>query len=844
MCDVDIDGVISTPDAPSIYDIPKVLHREELDAYVVRRLNLPFRDVDWTEWDDLLRRVHEPQETVRIALVGKYIDLSDAYLSVAEALRAGGFRHHAKVEIRWVASDDCETDASAAAGARRRARRADPRRVRHPRHRGQDRRHQVRPQAAASRCSGCASACSASSSRRPARSASTEANSAEFDPDTPDPVISTMADQQRHRRRRGRPRRHHAPRRLSRGAGTGFDRGAGLSRRPRCPSGTGTATRSTTPTATGSPRAGCGSRAPRRTGTSSSSSSTTPTVHPFLVGTQAHPELKSRPTRPHPLFVAFIGAALDYKAAERLPVETRRRNGAERRRARAARARAPWLTTTSTTVDSETLYVGKIFALRADEVRHAGRPHRTPRGGRALRRRRHRRARRRATTSSLIHQYRHPVGRRLWELPAGLLDIGGEAAAPDRRPRTRGGSRAGRRATGACWSTSISAPGFSDECVRVYLATGLTDVGRPEAHDEEADLTVKRFPLADAVEMVLSGEIVNSLAVAGHSGRPRPSTGTCRRCAPVDAPWPDRPTRFARAAGQRVTTARVRRRSGRPAPGLPRPPHHRARGGRQHAELLPARPAPLRRTPDGPRDRRLGDGHRGPTSATSWWRCDAGDPDTGRRAAVGGVGGARADRGPRAAPLRRRRGTHRPSTSPARSSRRPRAAGCPRASASTRCVALLDGAGGDSETDGPLTLRNRALLEVLYSTGARISEAVGLDVDDVDTQSRSVLLRGKGGKQRLVPIGRPAVSALDAYLVRGRPDLARRGKGTPGDLPQRPRRPAVPAERLAGAAGRRRTGRASPRRCHRTRCGTRSRPTCSRAAPTSASCRNCSATRR
>jgi integrase/recombinase XerD len=93
-------------------------------------------------------------------------------------------------------------------------------------------------------------------------------------------------------------------------------------------------------------------------------------------------------------------------------------------------------------------------------------------------------------------------------------------------------------------------------------------------------------------------------------------------------------------------------------------------------------------------------------------------------------------------------------------------------------LALLDGAGGDGEADGPLTLRNRALLEVLYSTGARISEAVGLDVDDVDTHSRSVLLRGKGDKQRLVPIGRPAVSALDAYLVRGRPDLARRGKGT------------------------------------------------------------------
>jgi integrase/recombinase XerD len=94
-------------------------------------------------------------------------------------------------------------------------------------------------------------------------------------------------------------------------------------------------------------------------------------------------------------------------------------------------------------------------------------------------------------------------------------------------------------------------------------------------------------------------------------------------------------------------------------------------------------------------------------------------------------------------------------------------------------LALLEGAGGDSPADGPLTLRNRALLELLYSTGSRISEAVGLDVDDIDTQARSVLLSGKGGKQRLVPVGRPAVQALDAYLVRGRPELARRGRGTP-----------------------------------------------------------------
>ncbi|MGI9161617.1 MAG: site-specific tyrosine recombinase XerD [Mycobacterium sp.] len=103
----------------------------------------------------------------------------------------------------------------------------------------------------------------------------------------------------------------------------------------------------------------------------------------------------------------------------------------------------------------------------------------------------------------------------------------------------------------------------------------------------------------------------------------------------------------------------------------------------------------------------------------------------------------------------------------------------PKSLALDEVLALLDGAGGDAPSDGPLTLRNRALLELLYSTGARISEAVGLDVDDVDTQARSVLLRGKGGKQRLVPVGRPALAALDAYLVRGRPDLAGRGRTAP-----------------------------------------------------------------
>ncbi|MCB1239548.1 MAG: CTP synthase, partial [Tetrasphaera sp.] len=89
MCDVDTEAVAAAVDAPSIYDIPKVLHREGLDAYVIRRLGLTFRDVDWTAWDTLLQRVHEPEHEVEVALVGKYIDLPDAYLSVTEALRAG-----------------------------------------------------------------------------------------------------------------------------------------------------------------------------------------------------------------------------------------------------------------------------------------------------------------------------------------------------------------------------------------------------------------------------------------------------------------------------------------------------------------------------------------------------------------------------------------------------------------------------------------------------------------------------------------------------------------------------------------------------------------------------------
>ena len=89
--------------------IPETLHSQGLDSYIVRALDLPFKDVDWTSWDRLLDAVHNPKHEVEIALVGKYIDLPDAYLSVTEALRAGGFANDTKVKIRWVPSDECET---------------------------------------------------------------------------------------------------------------------------------------------------------------------------------------------------------------------------------------------------------------------------------------------------------------------------------------------------------------------------------------------------------------------------------------------------------------------------------------------------------------------------------------------------------------------------------------------------------------------------------------------------------------------------------------------------------------------------------------------------------------
>jgi CTP synthase len=115
MCDVEYEAVINAADASSIYDIPTVLNSQGLDSYIAKRVSLKIKDVDWTRWSAVLDAVHNPKHEVTIALVGKYIDLPDAYLSVTEALRAGAFANNAKLNIRWVPSDSCETEEGAKA---------------------------------------------------------------------------------------------------------------------------------------------------------------------------------------------------------------------------------------------------------------------------------------------------------------------------------------------------------------------------------------------------------------------------------------------------------------------------------------------------------------------------------------------------------------------------------------------------------------------------------------------------------------------------------------------------------------------------------------------------------
>ncbi len=315
MCDVDDEAVVAAIDAPSIYDIPKVLHSEGLDAYVVRRLGLPFRDVEWTKWGELLRRVHQPAHEVTVGLVGKYVDLPDAYLSVSEALRAGGFANDARTVLRWVPSDDCATPEGAAAalagvdaicvpggfGVRgiegKLGALTWARQTRTP---------------ALGLCLGLQ--CMVIEAARNLADLP-GANSREFDEDSPHPVVDTMADQldvvRGDQDMGGTMRLGSFPAILAEGSLVAELYGSTeVAERHRHRYEVSNAYRDRL-SAAGLRFSGLSPdghlveyvELPRE-------------VHPFYVGTQAHPEFRSRPTRGHPLFVGLIAAALARRAGE------------------------------------------------------------------------------------------------------------------------------------------------------------------------------------------------------------------------------------------------------------------------------------------------------------------------------------------------------------------------------------------------------------------------------------------------------------------------------------------------------------------------------------------------
>ena len=309
MCDVDIEGVVAAVDAPSIYDIPKVLYSEGLDSYVVKRLQLKCTDVVWGEWEDLLNKVHNPKHEITVALVGKYIDLPDAYLSVTEALRAGGFANYAKVNIKWVTSDSCASEKEAQQNL------GDVDAICVPGGfgvRGIEGKLGALRFARENRiptlglCLGLQ--CMVIEVARNLVGLK-DANSAEFDEKTSNPVISTMSDQvdivagngqmgatmrlglykadllagsvvagvygstqisERHRHRYEVNNKYRDQIASSGLVFSGLSPDKNLVEFVELPK----------------------------------------SVHPYYVGTQAHPEFLSRPTRPHPLFVGLIAAAI------------------------------------------------------------------------------------------------------------------------------------------------------------------------------------------------------------------------------------------------------------------------------------------------------------------------------------------------------------------------------------------------------------------------------------------------------------------------------------------------------------------------------------------------------
>lgn len=310
MCDVDRDAVIECADANSIYEVPPTLHREGLDAYLVQRLSLPFRDVDWTEWNGLLERVHSPKYRVEVALVGKYVDLHDAYLSVSEAIRHGGFANNARVDIRWVASDTCETPEGASrelagvdaivvpGGFGVRGIEGKLGALRWAREHGVP---------TLGLCLGLQ--CMVIEAARNLLGLA-GASSTEMDPDTPDPVVATMDSQ------RG----------IVSGEGDlGGTMRLGAYDAVLAEGSLVARTYGTTRVCerhrhrfevNNAYRERLESVGLRVSGTSPDGGlvefvELDESIHPFYLATQAHPEFKSRPTRPHPLFAALIAAGLE-----------------------------------------------------------------------------------------------------------------------------------------------------------------------------------------------------------------------------------------------------------------------------------------------------------------------------------------------------------------------------------------------------------------------------------------------------------------------------------------------------------------------------------------------------
>jgi CTP synthase len=309
MCDVDLEGVVAAVDAASIYDIPKVLYAEGLDAFVVKRLGVKCTDVVWGEWEDLLNKVHKPKHEVTIALVGKYIDLPDAYLSVTEALRAGGFANYAKVNIKWITSDSCASDKDAALNL------GDVDGICVPGGfgvRGIEGKLGALKYARENKiptlglCLGLQ--CMVIEAARNLAGLK-NANSSEFDEKTSDPVISTMSDQVEIVAGKGQMGGSmrlglYKADLLSNSVVANVYGKSQISERHRHRYEVNNKYREQL-TDTGLVFSGLSPdknlvefvELPKET-------------HPYYVGTQAHPEFLSRPTRPHPLFIGLIAAAI------------------------------------------------------------------------------------------------------------------------------------------------------------------------------------------------------------------------------------------------------------------------------------------------------------------------------------------------------------------------------------------------------------------------------------------------------------------------------------------------------------------------------------------------------